>query len=52
MHEALRYIESGQVKVEPLISHLLPLEKLQEGFDIVLNRRGLKVVAEVGGESI
>jgi L-iditol 2-dehydrogenase len=52
MHEALHYIESGQVRVEPLISHLLPLENLQEGFDIVLNRQGLKVMAEVGGESL
>jgi L-iditol 2-dehydrogenase len=52
MHYALEYIETGQVEVERLISHLLPLEKLQEGFEIVLNRQGLKVMAEVGGESI
>ncbi len=52
MHEALRYIESGQVLVEPLISHLLPLERLDEGFQLVLNRVGMKVMVEVGGETV
>lgn len=51
MHDALRYIESGQVLVEPLISHLLPLERLDEGFQLVLNRTGMKVMVEVGGEA-
>ncbi len=50
MYQALGYIESGQVKVEALISHVLPLEKLAEGFEIVLNRQGLKVMVQVGGE--
>jgi L-iditol 2-dehydrogenase len=52
MHDALGYIEAGKVNVERLISHQLPLEKLQEGFEMVLNRQGLKVMAEVGGESV
>jgi L-iditol 2-dehydrogenase len=52
MHEALRFIESGEVKVEPLISHLLPLERLDEGFQLVSNRVGMKVMVEVGGESV
>jgi len=52
MHEALRYIESSQVAVEPLISHLLPLERLDDGFQLVLNREGMKVMVEVGGEAV
>ncbi len=52
MHAALGYIEAGHVEVERLISHHLHLEKLAEGFEMVLNRQGLKVMAEVGGESI
>ena len=52
MHQALEFIENGQVQVEPLISHIVPLEKLDEGFGIVLNRQGFKVMAEVGGESV
>jgi L-iditol 2-dehydrogenase len=49
MHEALRHIESGEVLVEPLISHVLPLECLDDGFQLVLNRMGMKVMVEVGG---
>ena len=52
MHEALQFIETGQVKVEELISHLLPLERIPEGFEIVLKQQGFKVMAEIGGESI
>lgn len=52
MHTALEYIETGQVQVEPLISHLLPLERLGEGFEVVLNQQGLKVMVEIGGEAI
>jgi L-iditol 2-dehydrogenase len=52
MREALRYIESREVQVEPLISHLLPLDCLDDGFQLVLNRVGMKVMVEVGGEAI
>jgi L-iditol 2-dehydrogenase len=52
MHEALRYIESGEVLVEPLISHVLPLHCLDDGFQLVLNRTGMKVMVEVGGEAV
>lgn len=52
MYEALQFIETGQVKVETLISHLLPLEELQQGFELVKNQQGLKVMVEIGGESI
>ncbi len=52
MHEALQFIETGQVKVEELISHLLPLAELQQGFELVKNQQGFKVMVEIGGESI
>jgi threonine dehydrogenase-like Zn-dependent dehydrogenase len=52
MREALRYIESREVQVEPLISHLLPLDCLDDGFQLVLNRVGMKVMVEVGGEAV
>jgi threonine dehydrogenase-like Zn-dependent dehydrogenase len=47
MNKALELIETGQVKTETLISHLLPLEELGTGFEIVKNRQGLKVMLEV-----
>jgi L-iditol 2-dehydrogenase len=50
MHTALGYIESGAVKVEPLVSHVVPLERIGEGFELVSNRLGMKVMVEVGGE--
>lgn len=50
MHLALDMIESGQVKTEALISHLLPLEELGKGFEIVKKREGLKVMVRVNGE--
>lgn len=52
MHEALRFIESREVLVEPLISHLLPLHRLDEGFQLVLGRVGMKVMVEVGGDAV
>ncbi|MEA4908350.1 MAG: alcohol dehydrogenase catalytic domain-containing protein [Chloroflexi bacterium] len=50
MYKALGMIESGQVKTETLISHLLPLEELGKGFDIVKNRQGLKIMMNVNGD--
>ena len=41
---ALKLMELGIVKVKPLISHILPLEKIDEGFRIVEKSEGLKVV--------
>jgi L-iditol 2-dehydrogenase len=52
MFDALQFIESGQVEVEKLISHLLPLEELQDGFEVVKNQQGFKVMAEIGGEAV
>lgn len=51
MHRALGLIESGKVQTETLISHLLPLEKLATGLELVKNREGLKIVMEVNGEA-
>ncbi|MBI4790403.1 MAG: alcohol dehydrogenase catalytic domain-containing protein [Chloroflexi bacterium] len=49
MHAALHLIETGQVRVEELISHRLPLQQLPEGFEIVSKQQGLKVMIEIGG---
>jgi L-iditol 2-dehydrogenase len=48
--EALKLIEDGAVKVEPLISHVLPLEELAKGLDIVAKCGGMKVIMEVEGD--
>jgi L-iditol 2-dehydrogenase len=44
---ALRFIETGTVQVAPLTSHELPLEQVKQGFDIVADLQGLKVVIRI-----
>jgi len=44
---ALELIQRRIVKVKPLISHILPLEKINEGFNIVMRRKGLKVIIKI-----
>lgn len=44
---ALKLIEHGIIKVEPLISNTLSLEHIAEGLDIVAETRGLKVVIQL-----
>ena len=47
MFQALKLIEDGLVDTESLISHLLPLEELGRGFEIVQNTEGLKVMIQI-----
>ncbi len=44
---ALKLIEYGIVKLEPLISHRLPLDEIYHGFEAVVHQEGLKVVIEI-----
>jgi L-iditol 2-dehydrogenase len=41
---ALSLLERGDIKVLPLVSHRLPLEQVADGFEIVANRLGKKVL--------
>ena len=55
--EAMALIESGRIPVEKLITHRLPLERIQEGFDMTVSgkdregRPSLKVVIELSGRN-
>ncbi|NJN92657.1 MAG: alcohol dehydrogenase catalytic domain-containing protein [Anaerolineales bacterium] len=42
--QALALINAGIAKVKPLISHRLPLEEVQTGYEIARNREGVKVL--------
>jgi len=44
---ALKFMVDGTVRVDPLISHRLPLAKLEEGLGIVGEQRGFKVMIEI-----
>ena len=41
---ALKLLQFGLVRTESLISHRLPLEQTGEGFDVVAEQKGLKVI--------
>ncbi len=47
---ALALLEAGTVRVEPLISHRLPLEQVQQGFEIARKLEGVKVLIVHEGE--
>jgi L-iditol 2-dehydrogenase len=42
--QALTLIKAGIIKVKPLISHRLPLEEVQAGYEIARRQEGLKVL--------
>ena len=44
---ALKLIHLGTVRVKPLISHTFHLERINEGFETVANRKGLKVIIRI-----
>jgi len=48
---ALNLLARGAVRVTPLVSHCLPLARVAEGFEIVANRRGNKVLICMNGDS-
>ncbi|MCM8811378.1 MAG: zinc-dependent dehydrogenase [Candidatus Omnitrophica bacterium] len=41
---AIELLSSGRIDVEKLITHKLPLEKIIQGYQIVENKKGLKVL--------
>jgi len=45
--KALKMISQGSVRVTPLISHRLPLDQLNDGFKILRERKGNKVLIEL-----
>ncbi len=50
-YRALKLIQDGLVDTASLISHLLPLEQLGRGFEMVKHSEGLKVMIQVNGET-
>ncbi len=42
--KALELISRGRIKVRELITHVFPLERIEDGFRVVEERRGLKVL--------
>jgi threonine dehydrogenase-like Zn-dependent dehydrogenase len=43
-HRAIKLVASRAVSVKPIITHVLPLTRAEEGFKILLRKEGIKVV--------
>ena len=41
---AIRLLESGQIKVQPLITHRLGLSEYEKGFDAMAAKEAIKVI--------
>jgi len=41
---SLQFMEQGKIKLKPLITHELPLEQFHEGFKLLEEKKGLKVI--------
>jgi L-iditol 2-dehydrogenase len=48
--DALALLKAGVINVKPLISHRLPLEQVQQGYEIARKQEGLKVLIVHEGE--
>jgi L-iditol 2-dehydrogenase len=48
---AVSLLARGAVQVEPLISHVFPLERTEEAFAMVTERQGLKQMIEIGEDA-
>ncbi|MCX8193228.1 MAG: alcohol dehydrogenase catalytic domain-containing protein [Nitrososphaeria archaeon] len=44
--QSLNLIEKKIIKVKPLISNVVPLEKINQGFNLTINRKGLKTIVK------
>jgi L-iditol 2-dehydrogenase len=40
----IRLLDSGIINLKPLVSHVLPIEKWREGYELVESRRAVKVI--------
>jgi threonine dehydrogenase-like Zn-dependent dehydrogenase len=48
---AVQLLESGLLNVEPVVSHLLPLDRAGEAIDVLRAGRAVKVVVQVTPDS-
>lgn len=45
-HKAIRLVQLGKVNVDDVISHVIPLSRWEEAFELVKNRQGFKVMLD------
>jgi L-iditol 2-dehydrogenase len=50
IEESMRLLAAGEIEVESLVTHRLPLEKIDKGFNLVLEgKEAIKVIIEPHG---
>jgi alcohol dehydrogenase/L-iditol 2-dehydrogenase len=42
--KAIKFVDEGKIKISPLITHRLGIEKWKEAFDLCESRKGVKVL--------
>jgi L-iditol 2-dehydrogenase len=47
--EALRLLADGRIEADRLITHVFPIDKIVEAFDVAESKEGIKVVVEFSG---
>jgi len=49
-HElAVRLLEQGMVRTEPIITHRFPLEQINEAFEAMQSQQGMKIIIHPHG---
>ncbi len=47
VHESFHLLRDGKVKVEPLISHRLPMSRLMEAIELTVSHKAMKVIIDM-----
>ena len=48
MPRAITVLESGMLNLDPVVTHVLPLEELDKGIDLMKTGEGMKIIMEIG----
>ena len=48
MPRAITVLESGMLNLDPVVTHVQPLEELDKGIDLMKTGEGMKIIMEIG----
>ena len=48
MSRAITVLESGMLNLDPLVTHVLPLEELDKGIELMKSGEGMEIIMEIG----
>jgi len=47
MHRAVTVLETGILDLDPLVTHVLPLEELDKGIELMKSGEGMEIIMEI-----